>query len=268
MSTAVGVPGEQKAAALARTSRLARIVRRLGDLLVPPACAACREPIADHDALCPDCWRQIRFIRPPLCDRLGRPLPYDTGAVTVSAAALAAPPAYDRARAVACYEGVMRRLVHELKYGDQHHARRLFGRWLRLAAADLLPGTDLILPVPLQRWRLWRRRFNQSAILADALSRATGIPADPLALVRTRATTSQVGLGAAERRRNVEGAFAVRRLRLSAVAGRNLLLVDDVITTGATVDAIARTLRRAGAARVDVVALAMVTDEPGSGAPV
>ncbi len=236
--------------------------RMLADLLVPPVCVACREPIAGHDTVCAACWSRIDFIRSPLCDRLGIPLPYDTGEPrTVSAAALADPPRYDRARAVARYAGTMRELIHALKYGDQHHMVRLFGRWLAVAAAELAADAHLIVPVPLARSRLWSRRFNQSALVAAALGRETGIVHDPLALFKKRATPSQVGLTLEARRRNVEGAFAVDPARRGSIKGRNIILVDDVVTTGATVEACAIALRRAGAARVDVAALARVTGD-------
>jgi ComF family protein len=237
-----------------------RLVRAATSLLVPPVCLACRVPLASADALCGACWRGIDFIRPPVCDRLGIPLPFDTGGPTLSAAALANPPAYDRARAVARFDGAMRRLVHGLKYADRHEGLALFGRWLAGAAGELLPGTDLIVPVPLARWRLWRRRYNQAALLARALGRETGLPVEPMVLVRTRATPSQVGLTPDQRRRNVQGAFAVPERMLAAVQGRNVLLLDDVVTTGATAEACARTLRRAGATRVDVIALGLVTE--------
>lgn len=233
----------------------------VADLLVPPVCIACRTLVADHDTLCPDCWRSIDFIRPPLCDVLGIPLPYDSGGRMVSAAALAAPPAYRRARAVAHYNDRLRDLVHGLKYADQHHGGRLFGSWLALAGRELIADADLIVPVPLARFRLWRRRFNQAAVLARAVSARSGKPFDPLLLRRTKATTSQVGLTADQRRRNVQGAFTVPASLRRRIAGRQLLLVDDVVTTGSTVDAAAGALLRAGAAAVDVLALALVTGE-------
>jgi ComF family protein len=211
--------------------------------------------------LCAACWREVRFIRPPLCDVLGMPLPFDTGERMVSAAAVAHPPAYDRARAVAHFSGGMRTLVHQLKYADRHDARTLLGRWLVEAGRDLLPGIDVIVPVPLTRWRLLARRFNQAAILAQEVSRQTGIAVDARLLQRTRHTKTQVGLTHDQRRRNVAGAFRVPSGRRAGLAGRNLLLIDDVITTGATAEACARTLKRAGAARVDVLALALVTNE-------
>jgi ComF family protein len=231
------------------------------DLLVPPVCASCRTSVADHDTLCPSCWRSIDFIRPPLCDVLGIPLPYDTGGRMVSAAALSAPPAYRRARAVAHYNDRLRELVHGLKYGDQHHGGRLFGRWLAIAGNELLADAELVVPVPLGRLRLWRRRFNQAAMLARAVAVESGKPYEPLVLKRTKATTSQVGLTSEQRRRNVQGAFSVSNRGRDRVNGRQVVLIDDVVTTGSTVDAAARALLRGGAAAVDVLALALVTGE-------
>jgi ComF family protein len=231
------------------------------DLIVPPCCLVCRARVGAHHLLCAGCWREVSFIRPPLCDVLGIPLPFDTGGRTVSAAALAHPQAYDRARAVAHYSGAMRTLVHQLKYADRHDARTLLGRWLAEAGRELLPGADLIVPVPLGRLRLLQRQFNQAAVLALEVSRQTGIATDPLILTRTRSTRSQVGMTRDQRRRNVAGAFSAPASRRARLAGRNVLLLDDVVTTGATVDACARALKRAGAARVDVLALALVTNE-------
>lgn len=180
----------------------------------------------------------------------------------ISAAAAANPPVYDRARAVAVWrhDGVLQRLVHGLKYHDRHDARRLFGRWMVTAGADLLPGVDIVVPVPLARWRLVRRQFNQSALLAQEIARRAGLAWSHRVLVRTRATPPQVGLTRDQRRRNVQGAFAVPGRCRATVEARNVLLVDDVITTGATVEAAARALRAAGAARVDVLAVGLVTD--------
>jgi ComF family protein len=211
--------------------------------------------------LCAACWREVHFIRPPLCDVLGIPLPFDTGGRMLSAAAVAHPPAYGRARAVAHYNGAMRTLVHQLKYADRHDARTLLGRWLAEAGRELLPGIDVIVPVPLGRLRLLQRQFNQAALLAGELARQAGLPMQPLALRRVRSTRSQVGMTREQRRRNVAGAFRTPERHRGAVRDRNVLLLDDVVTTGATVEACARALKRAGAARVDVLALALVTSE-------
>lgn len=233
----------------------------LADLVVPPTCLYCRKPLAVHDALCAHCWRSIKFIRPPICDRLGIPLPFDIGGRAISAQAEADPPEYDRARAVAHFDGVLRDLIHQLKYGDSHIARRLFGRWLAQAGEEILRDADLIVPVPLDRWRLLKRRFNQAAILSSELHRLTGIAWDPLILQRIKHTNSQVGLTRDQRRRNVQGAFAVAPDRVAAVQDRGIVLIDDVVTTGATAEGCARALKRAGAARVDVLALGLVTSE-------
>lgn len=239
---------------------LARVVAALGDLIVPPLCLSCHTPLATHDALCPKCWAEIDFIRAPLCDRLGLPMPFDTGGTMISAAAAAEPPDYERARAVACFEGLMRTLVHDLKFRDRHDAGRLFGRWLVEAGAELLTDADLIVPVPLTRGRLLHRRFNQSAILAHQVSRLTGLAVDQSVLARTRRTAPQVGLTRRQRRENVAGAFAVAKGREARICGARIVLIDDVITTGATAGACARALKKSGAARVDVLSLALVTD--------
>jgi ComF family protein len=248
-----------------RTGRIGSATRRLlgaaTDLIVPPCCLVCRTLLESHHHLCALCWREVSFIRPPLCDVLGIPLPFATGERMVSAAAAADPPAYDRARAVAHFSGSMRVLVHQLKYADRHDGRTLYGRWLAEAGQELVAGADLAMPVPLSRLRLLSRRYNQSAILAGELARRTGLRLDLSALRRARFKRPQVGLTRDQRRRNLSGAFVVPRRRHAAVEGRNLLLVDDVITTGATAEACARALKRAGAARVDVLALALVTSE-------
>jgi ComF family protein len=230
------------------------------DLIMPPLCLACHRPLAAHSAICARCWSGIDFIRAPLCDRLGMPLPFDVGGTMISAAAAADPPDYDRARAVARFDGVMRELVHDLKFRDRHDGRRLFGRWLTEAGGELLPDVNFVIPVPLTRGRLAVRRFNQSAVLAQEVARLAGLRYAPTALVRTRRTRPQVGLSRAQRRDNVAGAFAVAEADRAVIAGTKILLVDDVITTGATARSCARVLKRAGAGRVDVLALALVTD--------
>lgn len=237
-----------------------RALARVADVVLPPLCLACREPVSAHGGLCPGCWGAIDFIRPPLCDRLGIPLPYSGGGRIVSAAALANPPDFDRARAVAAFGEVLRELIHNLKYRDCHEGLDLFARWMTHVGAELLADDPLLVPVPLDRLRLWTRRFNQSALLAQRIARLSGCRSDPFALVRTRRTRSQVGLSAEQRRRNVAGAFAVPEESGAKVAGQAIVLVDDVLTTGATAEACARALRRAGAARVDVLTLARVVD--------
>jgi ComF family protein len=213
-----------------------------------------------HGLLCGDCFAKVDFIAPPICARLGVPLPYDAGAPSLSAAAIAAPPVYDRARAVARYSQTMRDLIQSFKYRDRQEGLALFSRWLVQAGAELLADAELIVPVPLYRSRLWWRRFNQSAMLAQRISKLTGIPSDCFVLKRVRRTASQVGLSAEQRVRNVAGAFKVEPSRAGLVKGKRVVVVDDVITTGATAEACARVLKRAKAARVDVLALARAVE--------
>jgi ComF family protein len=242
------------------TAALRSALGRAADLLLPPVCIACRARIFSHGLLCGACFAKIDFIAPPICARLGIPLPYDTGEPALSAAAIASPPLYDRARAAARYSDTMRELIQSFKYRDRHEGLPLFARWLRRAGAELLADADLIVPVPLYRSRLWWRRFNQSAMLASALGRLAGIPVDCFVLKRVRRTSSQVGLSAEQRRRNVAGAFRVDPARAHRLKAKKIVLVDDVITTGATAEACARALRRAKAARIDVLALARAVE--------
>lgn len=163
------------------------------------------------------CFARIDFIAPPICARLGVPLPYDAGEGALSAAAIATPPVYDRARAAARYSETMRELIQSFKYRDRQEGLALFTRWLKQAGAELLEDADLIVPVPLYPARLWWRRFNLSAMLGQALGRLVGVEVDCFVLRRVKRTASQVGLSADQRRRNVAGAFKVDKAR----AGRS-----------------------------------------------
>ena len=232
--------------------------RTAADLVLPPTCLACRKPVGNADGLCPSCWTAIGFIERPYCERLGTPFVSEEGGALLSPAAIADPPAYDRARAAARYSDVARDLVHLLKYGDRLDLARPLGHWLVRAGAELLRDADALVPVPLHWTRLLQRRFNQSAALAQAVSAAAHIPVADQILVRTRATRPQFGLARSERARNVQGAFAVAKPAQTDAKGRKLILIDDVLTSGATVDACARALRRAGASRVDVLVLSRV----------
>ena len=151
-------------------------------------CLSCQTRITAHDALCPACWRQINFIRPPLCDRMGLPMPFDIGGPTLSAAAIADPPDFDRSRGVVCFDGLMRELIHAFKFHDSHNARRLFGRWLVEAGQEIINEADLLVAVPLARGRLISRRFNQAQILAIEVGRRTGKPVRPFAEPRNGAS--------------------------------------------------------------------------------
>lgn len=228
------------------------------DLALPPLCPSCREPLGDGIGLCASCWSKLSFIEPPYCARLGIPFLYDAGPGLLSMEAIADPPAYNRARAAVRYDDVARALVHLFKYGDRLDLAPLMGRWMARAGRELLPEADALIPVPLHWRRLWTRRFNQSAALAGAISKAAGVPVLHSVLKRVRATAQQVGLSRDERATNVQGAFRVPAEEKAQVASRRIIVVDDVLTSGATVDTCARALLRAGAAQVDVLTFARV----------
>ena len=252
---------------MSRTGQAARAAWRLAlDIALPPLCPACREPLGGDGGLCATCWSKLSFIAPPYCERLGIPFVYDPGPGILSMQAIADPPAYTRARAAVRYDEVARGLVHAYKYADRLDLAPVMGRWMAQAGAPLLADADALVPVPLHWRRLWARRFNQAAALAEVMSKSAGVPVEVDLLRRTRATPQQVGLARSERARNVEGAFQVPPERRTAVKGRRLVLVDDVLTTGATVDTCARVLLRAGARDVDVIVFARVVDP--SGAPI
>lgn len=239
---------------------IAAALRAAADFLMPPQCLRCGAPTADGAGLCASCWGKFTFITEPCCDRRGIPFAYDPGPGILSAAAIADPPEWDRARAAVRFDEHSKPLVHDLKYHDRHQVAPLIARLMAQAGRPLFAGAELLLPVPLYRWRLWRRRFNQSALLARRLAGLTGLPYRPDLLERIRPTAAQVGLGYKERMRNVKGAFAVPEGRRHHIEGRPVLLVDDVITTGSTANACARALKKAGAVRVDVLAFALVLD--------
>jgi ComF family protein len=228
------------------------------DVALPSQCLSCREPVASHGGLCAVCWGKLSFISRPYCERLGIPFVYDPGPGILSMEAIADPPAYNRARAAVRYDETARMLVHAFKYGDRIDLAPSLGRWMANAGAELLRDADALIPVPLHWRRQWARRFNQSAALCQAISRASGVPVTCDILRRRRATRQQVGLNQAERDANVQGAFAVARSDRMAIHGKRLVLVDDVLTSGATVDNCARVLLRNGALSVDVLVFARV----------
>jgi ComF family protein len=227
------------------------------DVALPQLCASCREPVGDA-GVCAACWAKLSFIAPPYCERLGIPFTYDPGPGILSMEAIADPPAYHRARAAVRYDDVARTLVHAFKYGDRLDLAPTMGRWMATAGRPLLSDADAIVPVPLHWRRQWARRFNQSALLAEIIAKASTVPVSYRALKRVKATPQQVGLSQSARAQNVQGAFRVPPDGKADVAGRRLILVDDVLTSGATMDACARALLRAGAAQVDALVFARV----------
>jgi len=227
-------------------------------LLFPPVCAGCRRQVSQPGALCARCWPKLRFLEKPWCAVMGTPFTHDMGEGFLSAEAIANPPPFDRARAAVVYAGVARDMVRGLKYGDRTDLAPWMARWMARAGAELLSDADLVVPVPLHWWRFLGRRFNQSAELARAIARLSGKQFAPQAVRRVKRTRQQVGLTSLQRQDNVRAAFRVPEDQKILVRGRRVLVVDDVYTTGATVSALAKSLKRAGAARVDVLTFARV----------
>jgi ComF family protein len=243
--------------------RLGRLATRATllvlDQLYPPLCLHCEGGVATADSLCGACFRLLRPISPPHCPVLGIPFEVPLGPDALSAEAIADPPPFRRARSAVLYNEAARRLVARLKYGDRPELARFCARLMAQAGRDLWAEAPLLVPVPLHRSRLFTRRYNQSAELARALARITGLAVEPLLVSRTRSTRQQVGLNADARQRNVAGAFTARADAIERLRGRPVVIVDDVVTTGATVKAVTRALHRVGIDNVDVISFARVT---------
>lgn len=226
--------------------------RWLLDFALPPRCAGCGTIVGEMHSFCPDCWIQVDFLGDSGCETCGLPLLATDAALCANC--LARPPRIARSRAAVAYDEVSRRLAIRLKYGRKVGIARTMARYM----APLVSTADepLIVPVPLHRSRLWQRGFNQSVLVGRELARRVKLDFDPFALSRTRATPPLKGMSRLQRRKAVAGAFAVRDKQ--SIAGRTVILIDDVLTTGSTAEACARTLRRAGAARVELVSWARV----------
>jgi len=227
------------------------------NIVWPPQSLLSEEPVSAVGVIEGALWQAIDFLAGPGCAHCGMPLPDAFDDETVCLPCLAAPPAFRTARAAFAYDDISRGLVLALKRGGRADGLRVFGRWMGDANRDLAKA-DLIVPVPLHWIRLWQRGYNQSGWLAAAVSKNLGVPWHPGILVRRKPSKSQAGLSSHERLRNVQGAFGVSRFRKHVILGKRIVLIDDVFTTGATVEACTKVLLRAGAAQVDVFCLARV----------
>ena len=235
-------------------------VRGALDFALPPRCPACGVITAQPHRFCLACWQSLAVLGEPCCARCGLPFDYGSGDDVECGRCLAEPPRFDRLRAAVAYGEIARKVALKLKYsGRPGVAATLAG----LMARHLAPGDDaLLVPVPLHRWRIWKRGYNQSALIAAALSQRSGIPVALDALRRIKATPPLRGLGRRERALTVRGAFKVAEAGKGAVAGRRVILVDDVFTSGATAGACAGALKRGGAAFVEILCWARVLVVP------
>lgn len=230
---------------------------------MPPQCLSCGTLIEQDGALCVDCWQEVTFIGQPHCAACGLPFEFDdpdTGRTeeNLCGACIARPPIFERARAVLAYDDASRPFILAFKYADRVEAAATFAGWMARAGADVLKDADLIAPVPLHWTRLFRRRYNQAALLGQQLGRISALPTIPALLVRQHPTPPQGRLNPSARRKNVNGAFRLRDKHRPTIQGRRVLLIDDVLTTGATVSACAKILLKEGATAVDVLTLGRV----------
>lgn len=229
------------------------------NLLFPPQCLSCDALVGAHGTLCMDCWRGVHFIAPPCCACCGLPFEFDIGEGAMCGECLREAPPFARARAALRYDDHSRALITKFKYADQTLLAPIYGKWLASAGRELIAASDVIVPVPLYYWRFVGRRYNQAALIAQALARHSSLPVLPDALLRTRHTQPQAGLTRAQRLDNVKGAFEANPRRAGDIHGKGVLLIDDVMTTGATIRQCARALTAAGAASVNVLTLARTT---------
>lgn len=226
-------------------------------LALPPRCPGCGAVTAEDHRFCAACWGQLRFLTPPWCATCNQPFAFDRGPGARCGDCMASPPRHSGIRAAVAYGDIARALVLRLKYGGRTGLADTAARYM----TRLIPeGSDLIVPVPLHRWRLWSRGFNQAALLARSLARDTGIDCEIDLLKRARATPSLRGLGRRARVKAVQGVFAISPDARARLRGKAIVLVDDVYTSGATSAACTRLLLQAGASRVTILAWARVID--------
>ncbi len=236
-------------------------LRVLLDLVLPARCPGCGTIVPGDMKYCATCWDGLRFITAPLCACCGTPFEFDLGPQARCGACLATPPKYTRARAAVVYADTGRTVLLSFKNRDREHLARVMAAAMLRAGAELLEGDPLLVPVPLHRWRLLRRGFNQSALLAGRIGKARGLDVAVDALVRVRATPRSRGMSRSRRAANVRGVFKVARP--DAVRGRTVVLIDDVMTTGATAEACTRLLLRKGARCVHILTWARVVRDAG-----
>lgn len=231
------------------------------DTVLPPRCIVSGQMVERQGMIAPEIWSTLDFIAAPFCAICGFPFEFEAGEEAQCASCLANAPPYETARAALKYGESSRDIILGFKHGDKTHAVKAFMPWLKRAGADMLKEADFLVPVPLHFWRLVSRRYNQAALIAQALAKETDKPVISNLLRRTRATPSQGHLNAKQRFRNVRRAFILDPKYTEEVKGKAIVLVDDVYTTGATVRECAKVLMKAGAKKIHVLTLARVVRE-------
>jgi ComF family protein len=243
--------------AMLDTGALAKAaLRPILDFALPPRCPGCGAITGEPHRFCLACWSKLVFLGPPCCAACALPFDYESGEEVLCGACLARRPSYDRMRAAVAYGEVSRKVALRLKYGGRPGVAETMARFMERHLGER--RDRLVVPVPLHRWRIWKRGYNQAALIASALARRAGMEARLDAIERVKRTPPLKGMGPKERRDAVRGAFRVQARQRDALRGRSVILVDDVYTSGATANGCAAALKRAGAAEVELLCWARV----------
>ncbi|MDG1288059.1 MAG: ComF family protein [Rickettsiales bacterium] len=236
---------------------LMQVLRQSLNLLFPPQCGLCREMVGENGGVCSDCWQKLNFISAPFCSHCGYPHEFDMGQGAQCAACMETTPEYHGHRSVLHFDDASKRLIHDLKYYDKPLMLDTFARWMAQASPEWIDLDEaLLVPVPIHRWRLLKRKYNQSALLAKRLASLQEMHVGYNILTRIKNNPPQASLPRKERLKNLSGAFAVNPKKREAIKGRTIILIDDVMTTGATINACAKQLKKAGSGRVYCLTLA------------
>lgn len=239
-------------------STATRLCTTVLDTILPPRCIVTGNPVIEQGTIDASFWSQLNFLRDPCCKRCGYPFSHEIHKDMLCPSCLIAPPQYDRHRAALAYDDHSKRLILPFKHGDRTYMTPTLGQWMMLAGRTLLDETDIILPVPLHRRRLFARRYNQAALLAQYIAKKAQLPHIPDGLLRSRATASQGFMKKEDRRRNVKNAFVLHPRHSSILENKKILLIDDVYTTGSTVEECTKALHKGGVTCVNVLTLARV----------
>ncbi|WP_419905918.1 ComF family protein [Kiloniella sp.] len=228
------------------------------DYVLPPVCGGCGEPVIDNAGICGTCWADLTFISAPCCSCCGYPFELSAGDEALCGECLRVPKSFDRCRSAISYDDHSRDMIIGYKHADRTHLGQLFSTWLALVGKEIIQETDFIVPVPLHPKRLFLRRYNQSALLAQRIAKEYGRKYLPDLLIRVKNTSSQGHLSKTGRWENVRSAFQINPKYNEIIVGEKITLIDDVYTTGATLEACSRTLQKVNVARVDALVVARV----------
>lgn len=231
------------------------------DIILPPRCAGTGEIVGIQGAVSPEFWAELQFIEKPFCKICGLPFSFDAGEEMLCANCLDVSPYFDQTRAAVIYNDASRKIILSFKFSDKTHYIKTFVPWMLRAGTELIKESDYIVPVPLHCKKLRQRLFNQSALLAQEIAKRSEKIYLAEGLVRARNTVPQKGLNKKERLSNVSGAFEVNKKHLKEIKDKTILLIDDVFTTGATLNECAKALKNSGASKVYILTIARVTKE-------